>query len=382
MANFGRQKEKQQGFTAIFTVLIVMAVLSLVALGFTNIVNEAQLRTLDDQLSVQALYAAETGVNRAQTLLNTDALAANKTDCLNDPATFDYDINAAAGVSISCLLVERTPYEVRGSSVGLDDQFIMPLDPVGAGTPDRVTISWDVERGLDDNHNNTALVPNGAVTANNPQLMPADQWGSDMSVLRVDLVRYPTSDTTGSSLGRAATIEDGYTFFLYPTGGAGSANPFQLFSRPRPQGQVIEVHCADTAGADEYRCSHTVRLRGVGAGADRYYLRLTSYYHPSTFEISSANSSNARQRLEGAQAVIDSTGRVSGVSRRIQVRVPIWRVGNRFNGLVTPYSIFSGESICKRIVATPYVVSGGNTYQSTIDSSDFVGSQPACALGD
>ena len=55
----------QRGFAAIVVALVLILVLSLLTIGFAELMRHEQRSALDKQLSSQAYYAAESGVNDA-----------------------------------------------------------------------------------------------------------------------------------------------------------------------------------------------------------------------------------------------------------------------------------------------------------------------------
>jgi Tfp pilus assembly protein PilX len=62
------REDKQAGMVAIMVTMILMIVISLIVVGFAQISRRNQRQALDRQLSTQAFYAAETGVNDASDL--------------------------------------------------------------------------------------------------------------------------------------------------------------------------------------------------------------------------------------------------------------------------------------------------------------------------
>ena len=79
--NNGRNP-KEQGFVAIIVAALIMIILSLITIGFTRIMQREQRQSLDRQLSRQALYAAESGINDVySSLKNNPNLPEQKTTC-------------------------------------------------------------------------------------------------------------------------------------------------------------------------------------------------------------------------------------------------------------------------------------------------------------
>jgi hypothetical protein len=56
---------REGGFVSIIVCMIIMTILSLITIGFAQIMAREQRQALDRQLSSQAFYAAESGVNDA-----------------------------------------------------------------------------------------------------------------------------------------------------------------------------------------------------------------------------------------------------------------------------------------------------------------------------
>ena len=68
MTKFPNKKQQaiarnQDGLVSIIIVVILMIVISIIVLSFAKVVRNEQRQTLDRQLSTQAYYAAESGVN-------------------------------------------------------------------------------------------------------------------------------------------------------------------------------------------------------------------------------------------------------------------------------------------------------------------------------
>ena len=72
---------KQSGMTAIMLAMFLAIVISLLAVGFATLVRKDQAETLDKTLSYQAQYAAESGVNRITSYIDTTASPLTRSDC-------------------------------------------------------------------------------------------------------------------------------------------------------------------------------------------------------------------------------------------------------------------------------------------------------------
>lgn len=349
----------EQGIVAIFTVMIIMGVLALLTMGFSNITRQAQRRTLDDQLSTQAFYAAETGINRARQLLSDGTLTADKDDCLGG-SDFGYDVDPELGISISCLLVDTTPTNVRIDTVPVGQSRSFYMGSAGADFGN-ISIHWD-----DTARHDSSLSTDTVFNSGTPRFTPAATWGNGLGVLRVDIV--PITSNMATTLARENLVNNSYSFFLYPGQNSSTDGPdvvHTVGSAAEQKGIVLGRRCGTGTGHNPgYRCSASLRLGNTVSS--RYFVRVQSYYNPVSLELNAQDNSGSPIEFVDTQAVIDATGRVNDVSRRIQVSVPLYDV----SGYHEVFSILSASSLCKRIIGVPNA--------STINGNDGASSDDAC----
>jgi Tfp pilus assembly protein PilX len=123
---------KQAGMVSIIVTVILMFVISITVLGFAQVIRRSQREALDNQLSTQAFYAAESGINDARTILAANP-GSSVTSCAkpsppNPFSTLDYTVDAAHGVSYSCLLVEPSPSQLKYDLDPSAQSKIIPID--------------------------------------------------------------------------------------------------------------------------------------------------------------------------------------------------------------------------------------------------------------
>src|ERR1700735_2299515 len=129
-------KNSQAGFAAIVIAIVLIIVLSLITVGFAQLMQNNQKQALNKQLSSQAYYAAESGVNDAENAIaaaaqNGDTLS--KTSCLNgvsaSPGTdgtdynglyFNSQVGTSTGASYTCLLINPDPKDVDINPLGTE----------------------------------------------------------------------------------------------------------------------------------------------------------------------------------------------------------------------------------------------------------------------
>src|SRR5262245_1378660 len=113
--------KNQKGMVSILVTMVIMIVVSLIVLGFAKIIRREERQSLDRQLSTQAFYAAESGINDAVKKISDDiknnVTVPTKTSC--DPDNHYTTSNQLDGTTItySCLLIDPTPNTLEYSSI-------------------------------------------------------------------------------------------------------------------------------------------------------------------------------------------------------------------------------------------------------------------------
>ena len=317
--------DDQSGLASlVIAILIVLVIVSLV-LGFMQIIRREQRRTLDNQLSAQAYYAAETGVNDAITAIKKQGYTSNKTTC--DPllsatpaalTTGTNKLTTDGNVQYTCLLIDQAPPSAE-YGMEVNKSYVLPLNS-GGGDINQLKFEWKNKIT-----NPQTLRPNST-----PLFSSLSSWGNAMGVLRVDLM-------PASNLNNTVLVNLAKTFFLYPQKG-GSGTPVYSFLG---SGSIVAGSCSPGNGTGVHRCK--ANFTGLPTGL--IYARISALYAPFDVTITGNNASGTLT-FQNAQAVIDSTGKAADVSRRIQVRVPTSSIDYPQN------VITSMGSLCKKFEVT------------------------------
>lgn len=318
---------KESGMVAIMVTLILLIVISLIVLGFAQISRRNQRQALDRQLSTQAFYAAETGVNDAVKLiegaLQSGSEVAAKPDCASDGGGFYTALNpmisAEDGVEYTCLMVDPAPGTLVYSSIG-STSTVIPLISSG-GNLANINLAW---QSKDTDNNPADSCPAGADT-----FSPTGDWSCGYGVLRFDLV------PTGGALSMDGLRNSTMTSFVVPLR-PGSSGASSVGFATGGGNNRLGVECSNS------ECKLTINLP---SSESQYHMRVSSIYKDVSLQISAQDVNGTQVGLRGAQALVDSTGKAQDVLRRIQVRVPL--AGSSVNQL-SDYAIQSTEAICKR----------------------------------
>lgn len=345
-------KKQQQGFVSIIMALVIMAIVSLIALGFAYLARQNQEETQNRQLSTQAFYAAESGVNDAvayvQRSLKTGPAFAPPPNITNCSDTINIAPTSSVGsnnpnVKYTCVLLDSKPTSLE-YTVTKDTSRIVRVQADGSSNLNTITIGWEnTSRSPVFATNTQNQLPEGSTGTGGNNLSAATSTG----ILRATVIPLRGTITRSDLITRSQTL------FLYPLGSSTvtpTSQPYlgsTSYSDPN-QGTFVPGHCnASAAQTNPKFCNITIT--GLSSlGTNTIYLRLRSIYQDSNVTISATNTSNNQVSLVNEQAKIDATGKANNVLRRIQVRVPL-----RVTSTYPEFAIETVDSLCKRLVLWP-----------------------------
>ncbi len=321
-------RNNESGLVSIIVTVILMLVISLIVLGFAKFVRREQRQALDRQLNTQAFYAAESGVNDAIEAIEGGYSSA-KTECgppapgpLVPASLLDNQVDAAKGVSISCLLINPTPDHLL-LSVKTTESTLVPIKNNNGTTFTSIEIYWSDQAGGSD----FSCGPVGEFTTQST-------WPCETGALRVDLV--PLANPTRDNL-----IANTFSAVFFPTTGSGTIALVDAQGRFN-QGAIVGASCLATQSPGV--CKVTIDTSAVSESS--YYLKIRSLYRTNTVRII-ANDITGRVLFSGAQAIVDSTGKANDILRRVQVRKPL------YDQLTVPdFGLQTADTLCKRLHIT------------------------------
>ena len=336
MSGIRHHSDRQAGMVSILVTMILLIVISLIVLGFAQISRRNQRQSLDRQLSSQAFYAAEAGVNDVRKLIN-DAIAAGNTvyakpDCTpgsGAAATFYSPLTPtlSPSASYSCVMVDPAPPSLAYSDVGTAGT-VVPLTSASGLNFSTLTFTWQTKTG-----STTPTV--GCPTAATNRFSPTTTWTCGYGVLRFDLVPVAGGGMTASNL-----QTNTFTSFLVPVPTSLTTSVgFPGTPASSNGNNLVATHCNNT------QCS----MKITGLNSTNYYLRLLSFYKDVSLQITGTDSSGTAAKLQGAQAVVDATGKSQDILRRIQVRLPLTASSTN---LMSDYALQTTDAVCKRFAAT------------------------------
>lgn len=323
-----RHKIDQAGVVSFITVSLLAIVLTLITTAFVKSMISNQRQVLDNQLSTQAFYAAETGINDAITLLNQattndtlDDLADSIINNPNEPAPKcgdfineietnvginDYaELDSSSDIKYTCVLVSSIVPNVLLTSPAVNNGTFFPVQAWDSDLSiDKVNISWG---------NSGQSIPDGSAT----ELLPNTEtgWGTNSVALMRITFYYPNDVYTRDSL-----LGNQKTFFLRPIEESEEGYSQISFADLDSdyQQQPVGVHCN---ASNSPICSLDVTgVSGLTDTQGKFYIKITPIYNSSDITFSAYSSTETLIHLLGAQYSIDVTGRANDVYRRIEVR--------------------------------------------------------------
>lgn len=328
------------GFATIVVSLILVLVFSLITLGFAQISRREQQNALNNQLSIQANYSAETAVNNAIKKLQAGTLIDN-TDCNNNDNGLNTNYNN--NVSITCVLVNKTPVDYS-AIVNTTEGKVFQIQ------------TMSIVDGLEFAWSSTNPKKTGVLSS-------FDNPVNDGSYNAPSIVQLSVTPLPDSHYKRDTLIANSFTVFLYPYA---STNPATL--------ETITVGAGFTGGryatkCNSGKCSVKFNLADSGKQSKRYLFHIIAPYGSPGDGITvkmAAKSGGSAQQLFNTQAVIDSTAKAQDVVKRIRVRVPLDNNLVNNKSIKYPDYVLQSDGLCKRMIVTKTTPPSG---PSTTDAS-------------
>lgn len=328
----------QKGLVSFMVTLIMMMVISLIVIGFTQVSNRNRREALDRQLSAQAFYAAESGVNQAiedfyTQITNGSTDLDDKSDCSNSGMYYDSFELDGSNVAVTCIMVNTRPKSIVGSATQ-NSSFVSYINPTnssgGSTSLNSLTFSWKPDVGQ------TPTV--SGCTGGLDELPEIYPPSCAFGLLRVDLFQHESINDVPNA-GNVTTL------YLRPFTGAESLILNNSTVLPdSSDSYIVDAEC----DADDV-CRVTVGF-DQAPQTKKYFARLSSIYRDiPSFEITGTlvtGGGSDPAYFEDAQAVIDSTGRAQDVLRRVQVRYSLG------GGDQTPPWAVAGR-VCKKLKVMP-----------------------------
>ena len=315
-----KQKD-QSGMASFLVVSIIVTLLALISFGFSHLADRELRQSLDRELSDQAYYAADSGLNDARSFIASAAGQTYSSTSCSPPTNSPYfvdDLSGGLGVAkYPCVLMTANPKQLV-FDVYPDRPISIAVNMSGLK---KFYFSWQ---------NKTYAVGPQALNYTTPSkiYLPSEHGlnADATGLLRVGI--YPARN--GDSNSRLSS--NGRNFFMYPNSGNGSVTSVNFNS-----GGFVKGNCK-TGTTNPAYCNTAVDLN---SGYSTYYISLSANYAPLSVIIRAATNAGI-VGVPGVEGSIDVTGSGSDVLRRIAAYVPL-----NLNSSIPGYSLQSMQAVCK-----------------------------------
>lgn len=347
----------QRGVVSLFVVIFAALLMTVVTVGFIQLMVKDQQQATTSDLSQSAYDSAQAGVEDAKRLLLLDQSCRNHTaaSTVNCTAITSALTPVPGGSETSCDTLAKAGLvgETNGETIiqqsdsdsKLDQAYtcvkigvntddytgnlaanqssVVPITGVSAF--DSVELSWF--SSADVSATTTSPVIGFPSTGNDVSLPPVgSKWQINYpALMRTQLMQlggsFKLSDFNDSPGGGS----DANTLFLYPSATGLASTDFAIDARKSPTSAPQQTKCNTTFTAGEYACTETIKLPNPidGNVAQRNaYLRLSALYNGAHYKVRLKSGSNYVQ-FAGVQPRVDSTGRANNMFRRVQARVQL-----------------------------------------------------------
>lgn len=323
-------KNNESGMVSIMVTMILIIIMTLIVLAMSQDSNRQQRQSLDRQLSDQAFYNAESGINVWKKYLEDNSssplLLPQKNNCdmslYSGPAPKPVPevVNADPNNQFSCVLYDRAPQTLEFSDLAPGEGQTMDLVPLGGGLINNLTFGWSYD-------GNTGC-PAASLTLTS--YLPAS---CQSAALEITLI-----DPTVTPLTRDNLMRNTYIIYALPVPGGPGVDNYQnrVSQTINSQGGRVLANCG-TGGC-------TVRISSINKTKLTMHIS-TLYATPKNIVISGESSPGVPVKFVGAQTMIDSTGKSADILRRVRVRVPVQSIAAG----IGMYPIRTSSPICKLI---------------------------------
>lgn len=330
-----KNNRDEQGMVSFLVTMILMIVIVMIVVGFTQSSNQNRRQALDRQLSNQAFYAAESGINDVKPIIESainggDLASLNKPLCANEgiyiSLNYTQNLNGPSlpeseKVGYTCVTVSDTPTNVEIMGVGLHKSIVTRVQSANGSNIAKLQFEWS---GSENDVTGCQNLSN-----------PADATNCQIPILRVDVLKRSGLPAQLSATDLSANTT---TLFIRPNWPSGGDSASLL-------NKAWNIKSSPCTGAS---CSASITMDGT-LSANDYSLRLSSLYGDvnGAVKISAYHSSDPTTPLAlmGSQVIVDSTGKAKGVLRRVQARINISPAENLTN---IPLSAIQADEVCKR----------------------------------
>lgn len=340
----GKFRVNQQGIASILITMIMMIVISLIVVAFAQVSRREQTEALNNQLSSQAYYAAESGINDARQIIksklsdaagdyNAAAMQLNFPTCSSFPTISSTPpantLTSDGTVKYTCVTINPYPATLSGSAVGDSGSVFRISTKSGSLASSGIKISWSPS--------NTGIVSPSCPATTSLVFSANADWQCPFGVLRLDLVK-----TDGVALNSGSLINNMNSIFAVPASGVSG-------TIPASGGIALQVNSV-SGGCTPVSQTCSIIINGLSG--NEYFLRAQLLYGAkSSITVTRVDgfgnpfpSTDDNDYFAGSEVVVDATGKAQNVERRVRVSMNMFGSTPALDNA----AIQSGSGPCKK----------------------------------
>jgi hypothetical protein len=337
MIKITKLHKEQNGIASIIIVTAVISVIILIVTGFAGIIRREQRQALDQQLSVQARYAAESVINDIIADFRNDPTYALLQDvsegCQDNYVGETFPDAGADQIYTTCVIVNPTPSVLAYDEISTNDSTLIWLDP-GFRVVDKLIITWE-----------KPLPGGGECLTSNYNELPTSIGGDQIGMIRFDLTRVngpgPLDVFTRDGLRTS-----NFGGVLYPRQGGTASADYSTDSDDNP---AVFGTCGETPPPVVSPPMKAHAIIDVPNTLDRYILRLQGIYKGSQVKVIGTEYNpvipdSDTIPFSDNQISIEVTVRVGDIVQRVQARVS---AGSPPSDILPDAAVHSTGGVCK-----------------------------------
>lgn len=326
---------RQSGIVSLAISIIVGILLTIIVVSMIQVMIRVQREATDGDLSTQAYYAAESGVEEALLTLQ-NKLKTNSLTEMDFANTCTTGAPQANGSLYTCQRVTHLTNQLSGV-IERDGQ---PVQIDLSDIPfDHIVLSWNSQADCNNNSSGGCSgvgTPTYSLPANFPGASGAlgiNTWHNP-AVPELTTVSFPVNRSSIRASDVTLT-----TSVIKP----GSSTSTQAYTTSPVNGDCSNPISATPGGPGSYNCQ--IELDSFGSGA--HIIRLRARYAGMHYLMRFFDSANNPIPVPDQFATIDVTAQSGDVFRRIVYKVRL--VSGTAN---VDYAIYSDTNICKNITSS------------------------------
>lgn len=339
----------QKGFVSIIVSMVIITVITLITIGYATAMSREQRQSLNRQLSTQAYYAAESGINETMAdvglLIEQSGTIPKQLECqdIEDTVHIKDNYGSNTGVSIPCVIINPDPLNILFQNQTTNNFKAKYFKLAASADTASIRISWGAANGAETT--GTLL---DEFFPQNPSYPSLVDWPTNVGAVNIIMVPFSTNDSRDSIIANTAH------FKLVPTARSSASDVSYVVTSNKPDysgtPSLTGANCsrASMFSSPPTQLDCSVVITNVPTSGELNFV-ISSLYRANDIMIEAFDSTGTIKPISGVQVEIDVTAKSTDILRRINVRLPIQ------NDITRPYPAFEASTdICKLIAYNSY----------------------------